>query len=152
MAFFAIWIKQKRMKWQKKSKGNSQRTNRAKLIDKLDKVFSLFIRLRDSQNGAFKCISCGQWKRFEQADCGHYVNRQHMALRYSEMNCNAQCRKCNRFMEGNIQGYRKGLIEKYGEPQVELLESMQNQTCKISEFELEQMIIFYTEKVKELQK
>jgi len=68
------------------------------------------------------------------------------------MNCNAQCRKCNRFQEGNIQGYRKGLIEKYGEPQVELLESMQNQMCKISEFELEQMIIFYTEKVKELQK
>jgi len=75
-----------------------------------------------------------------------------MSLRYSEMNCNAQCRKCNRFQEGNIQGYRKGLIEKYGEEKVELLESMQNQTNKISEFELEQMIIFYTEKVKELQK
>ena len=140
------------MKWNKKPMSRSQRSSRTKLIAKLDKVFSLYIRLRDSENGAFKCISCGQWKRFEQADCGHYVNRQHMSLRYSEMNCNAQCRKCNRFQEGNIQGYRKGLIEKYGEDKVELLESMQNQTNKISEFELEQMIIFYTEKVKELQK
>ena len=139
------------MKWRRKPKGKSQRTNRAKLIAKLDKVFSLYIRLRDSENGVFKCISCGKYKRFEQADCGHYVNRQHMSLRYSEMNCNAQCRHCNRFLEGNIQGYRRGLIDKYGESNVELLESMQNKTNKISEFELEEMIKYYQSKVKELQ-
>lgn len=138
------------MKWQRKPKGKSQRTNRAKLIAKLDKVFSLYIRLRDSSNGTFKCISCGKYKSFEQADCGHYVNRQHMSLRYSEMNCNAQCRHCNRFLEGNIQGYRRGLIAKYGEPQVELLEAMQNKTCKISEFELQEMIKYYQMKVNEL--
>ena len=38
------------------------------------------------------------------------------------MNCNGQCKKCNRFDEGNIQGYRKGLIKKYGLEKVELLE------------------------------
>ena len=71
---------------------------------RLDKEFSLFIRLRDSSGGYFKCISCGQIKPFEQADCGHYINRQHMSTRFDEMNCNAQCRKCNRFMEGNMSG------------------------------------------------
>ena len=66
------------------------------LIEKLDKVFSLFIRYRDAMpNGYFQCISCGQIKRFEQADCGHYINRQHMNTRFDEMNCNAQCRHCN---------------------------------------------------------
>lgn len=70
---------------------------------KLDKEFSLFIRLRDAMpNGYFRCISCGQIKPFEQADNGHYINRQHMNTRFDEMNCNAQCRHCNRFMEGNI--------------------------------------------------
>ena len=40
---------------------------------KLDKEFSLFIRLRDCMpNGSFRCISCGQIKPFTQADCGHY--------------------------------------------------------------------------------
>ena len=64
---------------------------------KLDKEFSLYIRLRDSMpNGYFRCISCGEIKPFEQADCGHYINRQHMNTRYDEMNCNAQCRKAKK--------------------------------------------------------
>lgn len=111
---------------------------------KLDREFSLFIRLRDAMdNGHFKCISCGQIKPFEQADCGHYINRQHMSTRYDEINCNAQCRHCNRFMEGNIQNYRKGIISKYGEHKVELLEIRQNISRKYSDFEFEQLIKYY---------
>ncbi|MFK2167960.1 recombinase, partial [Bacteroides fragilis] len=47
---------------------------------KLDKVFSLYIRLRDSKPfnyRFFKCISCGEIKPFEQADCGHFHSRRH---------------------------------------------------------------------------
>jgi hypothetical protein len=112
---------------------------------KLDKVFSLYIRYRDTMpSGYFRCISCGQIKPFAQADCGHYINRQHMATRFDEMNCNAQCRKCNRFDEGNIQGYRLGLIRKYGEQKVELLELKKNTTKKYSEFEYKALIKYYT--------
>lgn len=127
------------------------KTTRSKLIEKLDDVFSMFIRLRDSNtNGTFRCISCGRILPFEQADCGHYINRKHMSLRFSEKNCNAQCRSCNRFDEGNIQGYRRGLITKYGEPTVILLEAMKNETNKLSIFELEAMINHYRKEVKEL--
>lgn len=86
----------------------------------------------------------------DQADCGHYINRQHMSTRFSEKNCNAQCRSCNRFDEGNMQGYRRGLILKYGEPAVLLLESMKNQTNKISDFEYSAMIKYYQGEVKRL--
>ena len=110
---------------------------------RLDKEFSLYIRLRDSSGGYFKCISCGQIKPFEQADCGHYINRQHMSTRFDEMNCNAQCRKCNRFMEGNMSGYRRGLVAKYGEQRVLLLESKKNQTRKYSDFEYAELIKYY---------
>lgn len=110
---------------------------------KLDKEFSLYIRLRDSSGGYFKCISCGQIKPFEQADCGHYINRQHMSTRFDEMNCNAQCRHCNRFMEGNMQGYRQGLVAKYGEQEVQLLEAKKYQSRKYSDFEYEQLIKYY---------
>ncbi len=120
---------------------------------KLDKEFSLFIRLRDAmENGFFKCISCGQIKPFAQADCGHYINRQHMSTRFDEMNCNSQCRKCNRFMEGNIQNYRKGLIAKYGEQRVAILESKQRITQKYSDFEYEQLIKYYKSLNKKLRK
>ena len=114
------------------------------LVAKLDKVFSRYIRLRDAMpNGYFRCISCGQIKPYEQADCGHYINRQHMITRFDEMNCNAQCRKCNRFMEGNIQGYRQGLIAKYGEKRVLILESMKNQMRKYADFELTELTKYY---------
>lgn len=114
------------------------------LAAKLDRVFSRYIRLRDCMpNGYFRCISCGQIKPFEQADCGHYINRQHMGTRYHEVNCNAQCRKCNRFMEGNMQGYRQGLVAKYGERRVLVLESMKSQTRKYSDFELTELSKYY---------
>lgn len=119
--------------------------------DKLDRVFSLYIRLRDStSSGYFRCISCGQIKPFSQADCGHYINRQHMATRYDEMNCNSQCLKCNRFDEGNIQGYRRGLISKYGEQKVILLESKKNTTKHFSDFEYQVLIKHYTELINKL--
>lgn len=110
---------------------------------KLDKEFSLYIRLRDSSGGYFKCISCGQIKPFEQADCGHYINRQHMSTRFDEMNCNAQCRHCNRFMEGNMQGYRQGLVAKYGEQEVQLLEAKKYQSRKYGDFEYAELIKYY---------
>ena len=119
--------------------------------NKLDTVFSRFIRLRDARkDGTFQCISCGRILPLDQADCGHYINRQHMSTRFSEKNCNAQCRSCNRFDEGNMQGYRRGLILKYGEPAVLLLESMKNQTNKISDFEYSTMIKYYQGEVKRL--
>lgn len=120
---------------------------------KLDTVFSRYIRLRDARKGGLvQCISCGRIIPFDQSDCGHYINRQHMATRYSEKNCNAQCRSCNRFDEGNIQGYRRGLIAKYGEPTVLLLESLKKEINKISDFEYQTMIDFYRKEVKRLEK
>ena len=117
---------------------------------KLDKVFSEYIRKRDTRNGVFKCISCGRILPYEQADCGHYINRKHMSTRFDEMNCNAQCISCNRFDEGNIQGYRQGLVALYGEQQVTLLEAKKHNLRKYSDFEYEVLIKHYKEEIKKL--
>ncbi len=130
----------------KKKKGSS----RSSAMSKADRAFSLYIRTRDAQaySGThFKCISCGRILPIEKADCGHYVNRQHMALRFSELNCNAQCAHCNRFDEGNATGYRKGLIDKIGEQKVELLEAQKHTSCKLSTFEIEAIAKYYKEEV-----
>lgn len=121
---------------------------------KADAAFSLFIRTRDSQpyaGRAFRCISCGRVLPIGQADCGHYVNRQHMATRFSELNCNAQCRHCNRFDEGNAQGYRRGLALKIGEEKVEMLEAMKHMANKLSAFDLEQIAVHYKKRTKEFE-
>ena len=124
------------------------RTVEETLIAKLDRVFSLFIRYRDSTNGYFKCISCGRIKVYRQADCGHFVNRSYMSTRYDEVNCNAQCRHCNRFKEGNNQGYRRGLLKKYGELAVDQLDIKKSITLKLAPFELKLMIEEYSLKNK----
>lgn len=124
---------------------------RSNLMRKADEAFSLFIRTRDSQafdGRAFRCISCGRPLPIEQADCGHFINRQHMSLRFSELNCNAQCRKCNRFMEGNFSGYRQGLIQKIGEQKVVLLEAQKYVENKITNFELDIIAKHYKEETK----
>lgn len=121
------------------------------LVAKLDKIYSKYIRLRDSKAYGFKyfrCISCGRVLPIEQGDCGHYISRRNMALRFCEENTWTQCRYCNRFKDGDILNYRQGLISKIGERNVELLESRRFESKKWSKWELEKLIDHYTEKVK----
>lgn len=122
------------------------------LKKKLDTVFSQYIRLRDMipNTTCFRCISCGMIYTIGNADCGHYINRQHMITRFSEINCNAQCRSCNRFDEGNMSGYRKGLILKYGESKVLYLESLKRESRKYTEFEYKGLIEHYKKEVKRI--
>lgn len=121
------------------------------LVSKLDKVFSLYIRLRDSMpSGYFKCISCNQIKRFDQADCGHFFGRKHMATRFDEDNCSAECSACNRFVSDHLIGYQTNLIKKIGMSRFELLLLKANSTKKWCDFELEAMIKHYTNEVKRL--
>ena len=75
-----------------------------------------------------------------------------MNVRFDEMNCNAQCRHCNRFMEGNIQDYRRRLISKYGERNVLLLEAKKNRSRQFSDFQLEEKISYYREQANKLKK
>ncbi len=114
------------------------------LVDKLDKVFSRFIRLRDAMpGGLFRCISCGRIKPIGQADCGHFHSRRHMSTRFDEDNCHAECRACNRFSADHIIGYRENLIRKIGEQRYLLLDLRAHGTRKWSRFELEQLTKHY---------
>ena len=104
-------------------------------IEKLDEVFSEYIRLRDAdQYGMVRCISCGKRMRWTECDAGHYVSRSHMCLRYDEKNVNEQCRECNRFKSGNPEGYERGLRIKYGR--------------FVLEYEIEMLTLYYKKQVK----
>lgn len=120
-------------------------------LDTLDKWFSRYIRLRDSQNGVIKCCSCGKIVPILQSDCGHFVNRKHLSLRFNEINTNAQCRSCNRFDEGNLPEYALFLQNKYGKNIIEKLIVAKHQTVKYSTKDVQEMTNFYKGKVKELE-
>lgn len=146
--------------FKRKLKGSQNEENAAKtkskknkpnLTKKLDKVFSAYIRLRDAMpSGHFKCISCGQIKPFEQADCGHFFSRKNMSVRFDEDDCHAECRSCNRFSSDHLIAYQTNLIRKVGIQRFELLSAKAHQTKHWSDFELEAMIKHYTAEVKRL--
>lgn len=77
--------------------------------------FNRFIRFRDYGK---PCVSCGATKGQMQA--GHYRPKLGPlgvpALRYNEVNCHAQCSRCNDRLSGNRDGYRDGLILRLGFP------------------------------------
>lgn len=118
---------------------------------KLDKLFSEFIRRRDAdKNGIVKCCSCGKLVDWKESDCSHFVSRQYLWTRYDERNCNASCRKCNRFEEGRKEEYALFLVKKYG---VEILEELNSAKWKVyPQFPYAEKILEYEEKLKELEK
>lgn len=92
-----------------------------------------------------------------------------MSLRFDTRNVNAECRRCNRFSSDHLIGYRKSLVDRLGkrvfekrypdvpldmdkirelgEKQVTLLEYEGRQTKKWSVFELQQLYIWFSQRV-----
>ena len=135
-----------------KSKPKASKSSSA-LVRKLDKTFSLYIRLRDSApwgHRFFRCISCGQVKPFDQMDCGHFISRTHMATRFDTQNAHGECRYCNRFSADHLLAYQRNLEAKIGKQAVEMLMVRGRQTKKWSAFELELLIKHFEDEIKKM--
>lgn len=111
--------------------------------ERLDGVFSLYIRRRDCRDGVGRCISCGRPITFATCDAGHYIPRGNMATRYYERNCAAQCRECNRYKDGNLAGFTIGLVERYGDGIIDELNALKHATAKFSKSDYEELIKKY---------
>ena len=88
-------------------------------------AFNRYIRARDMGK---PCICCGRSqgdiKHGGSVDAGHYRSRGSApGLRFNLMNCHSQLAYCNRYLSGNVVGYRAGLIERIGLERVERLEA-----------------------------
>lgn len=143
------WDKAKKEQEKKKAKAG---LSKSKQRDKLDAIFSKYIRLKYSDDrGNCRCISCGKVFPWKEIQCGHYMSRRYMSTRFSEDNCRPQCVACNIFNQGNIQMYRRALIKQIGEQRVDLIEVRARQETKIwSLFEYQAMIDFYQKEVNKL--
>lgn len=146
------WDNAKKEQEKKKAKAG---LSKPALIKKLDTIFSEFIRLRDTEPWDFqygRCISCGRILPWAKLQCGHYHSRVHLNTRFDEKNCNAECVSCNIFSADHLIGYRKNLIKKIGEREVDLLDIRAHQSKNYSLFELQTLIDYYKKKVQQLKK
>ena len=118
---------------------------------KLWKVFSEFIRLRDSdEHGIGKCFTCSfraEWKRF---DAGHGIGRQHKAVKYDERNVHSQCKRCNGFEGGQQAIYKEEVNKKYGPQTWDTLVIKSRQVCKRGQAEIDVMTAHYKKEVAKL--
>jgi hypothetical protein len=120
------------------------------------KCLRAFQRLRvfqESCGGYAKCISCGRVLPVSQLDGGHYIGRRHTSTELEPDNVQPQCRKCNRFLAGDVVAYRIGLVKKIGVERVERLEGMlESKTSKKTSKEYEELAKKYRKELRELQK
>ena len=134
--------------WKKKKKGKSLKRS---LVDKLDRIFSKYIRLRDAMpSGMCRCISCGKIKPVGDIDAGHYFSRTHMGTRFDPFNVHGECRYCNRMSADHLINYRENLIRKIGLANYNYLEIKARTPKKWDDFELQQLIDYYKKEVERL--
>ena len=126
----------------------TKKKTQSQLRKAADKLFSTYIRLRDRVEGICECYTCGHRDSWKKMHCGHFVPRQYLAVRYDEMNNNAQCPACNLYYNGQPSAYAKRLEEDYGEGTVKLLESKRKTICH--NFDYQAIIDIYTEKLEKL--
>jgi hypothetical protein len=129
------------------------KTTTAKLKAKLDKLFSEYIRKRDSDHrGLCKCISCGKEAPAfgGSMHAGHLFSRRFLSIRYDPKNVNSQCSYCNTFLNGNQIKAARGVERKWGKGTVDDLESRMHITTKLSRVDYEEAIENIRQKIKEL--
>ena len=119
--------------------------------DKLWKVFSIWIRLRDAdENGYCTCCTSGQRIFWKDCDAGHFISRRHLATKYDERNVHAQRRFDNRYGAGKQFEYSLFIDKKYGKGTAELLLLKSRQRSSMGAFEIDQLTKYYKTLVKEL--
>lgn len=117
--------------------------NRSGLVAKLDKIYSLYLKESRQKDGQASCITCDRIFAAYSMDCGHYVSRRFMVLRYDERNTHLQCIDCNRFQQGNIDVYTIKMIRMYGPEILDEFAKMRNSSAKVTTVELEQKLSHY---------
>ena len=125
----------------------------SKLKKELDKWFSLYVRLVNSNDyGESKCFTCGKIDYYKNLQNGHFQSRKHLATRFDLKNCQVQCPGCNVFRYGEQYKFSINLDVKYGAGTAEELLLLSKQTVKISRHEYLDYISYYKHIVKNLKK
>jgi hypothetical protein len=116
-------------------------------LKELQVVFNKYICLRDKGN---PCISCNATNY--TVSCGHYFpSGKYKSVTFDEDNCHSQCwYNCNSKLSGNLIEYRVGLIKKIGLERLQLLEKRARQHKQWTKHEIQELIIIYKQKIKEL--
>ncbi len=118
------------------------------LKKELDRLFSIFIRTRDSdENGMGRCCTCGHPGHWKTMDCGHFMPRQDLNTRWDEKNCALQCGSCNGFRGGEQLKFAEYIDARYGAGTADLLRAKARVKKRFDRHALSLMIRVYNGKI-----
>lgn len=126
-----------------------KKSDLTKKKEKLWKVFSKYIRLRDKGI----CFTCGRFSEGSGYHAGHFIPSAvgGLALRYNELNVHGQCYHCNINLGGWGERYAQKMEEKYGRKMVDALRQMKFEVIHNDDFNFDKKIVYYTKQVKILE-
>lgn len=117
--------------------------------NELQVIFNRWIRLRDRGKN---CVSCLR-PLGDRFDAGHYYAvGNYPGLRFDPLNVHGQCVECNKYNGGNLHEYRENLFNRIGPENVEYLDQNRNKLKKISIPEIQELIRFYKDQIKKIEK
>lgn len=139
-------VKKELDKEKRKIKREKKRESISALTKELDRVFSLFIRLRDSNSeGMGKCITCDKVGHYKEMHCGHFRSRKYLNTRWNACNCNLQCPTCNLYNNGEEFIHGLKIDEKYGEGTAMKMFEESKVVVKLDRENLKTLIRWYQE-------
>jgi len=112
------------------------KTERKKLVDKLDQLTSLIVRAYENN----MCEHCGK----EANQCHHYFGRTRHSTRFEFDNCLSLCWACHRYWAHvNYEGCRDFLIARIGQTRFDELKLLSSKSANFSVTDLKEMVKEY---------
>ena len=105
-----------RIKSKKTIPNKNNLNSKSKLVTKIDILFGRIVKKIFKK----KCYTCLNLENFE-IECGHFLVREHWALRWEINNVRLQCLNCNRNLQGNRTIFEKNLRNEIGNSKVDLM-------------------------------
>jgi hypothetical protein len=121
-----------------------------KYVKEADKKFSQIIRLMyQREDKTILCYTCHLSMRYNEAQCGHYISREHYATRWLVDNARPQCGQCNSRHEEQPEIF-KNMLEQEIPGITDQLQILARQVVKPTRSEIEDLIKDMTAKIKEI--
>lgn len=114
-------------------------------------VFQKWVRLSNAVNGKLQCVTCGKRGPVGQFDAGHFISRRHNTTLLDEANCHPQCKRCNRYLNGNYENYLEFMMDRYGMKKVRTLLAKAKRHKQFNREELADLFVYYRDKIDELE-
>ena len=125
----------------------------SKLKKELDKWFSLYIRLKYSDdNGMVICFTSGRKYHYKNIHAGHFISRRHLATRWLEKNVMPQSAADNLFGQGEQYQFGLNLDREYGVGTAEELQLKARQPFKMMRIDYVEKISYYKDLVNKIKK